>query len=203
MDIQIINYEEVKKYKSSHIIETSLEEPRSFDEFSYVFVDITDDRIWEFEGNSFSSIDMIKDFDSIRKMVETTVQAVVIYVLPNNCEVSYDYSGTSKQFFSFSNLKNEIDILCRNIIPVIIPEEYYINLQYERTTTNIAKLDYSADFILDTGFFTKVTSSYKSDKVTTIKLDHNIYVTALNVTQTEEKVMNFIKDKKLLIANVL
>lgn len=198
MEIQLISFNNNKLSNNNDIVQTTLSNPRSLDEFDYNIIDLTSPDIWRNNGNGTFTINCINDFCSIKVMVRNKKTSTVIYVLPNNETFRYYYTNTgrgNRDYTSSKKLKDMLEELCNNILSQIAMTSYSSNyLIFEQTKTKLGDLAYGADFYFDYSFDGIVTKSYKSDKTTTIKLNKNhTYMTTLNIVSSYADLKNFIE----------
>ena len=70
MKIQVVSYEKKIKYGSEHnYTYTSLNEPRAFDEFDINIISLQTEELWRYIGTTQSSINAMKDFDSLQVLI--------------------------------------------------------------------------------------------------------------------------------------
>lgn len=196
MKIQVIGKETTAERNDKFTV-TTLQAPKSLDEFDVNVIDLSEQRLWRHRGDSTSSIDQIRDFASIRAMVERKTKSKVIFLLPQNSGFSYFSTSSSfsrPEFQRSIPLKDTIRSVREKILPSIFPPNFLpFELVYENTTTSIAGKPYDAAFFFDTNA-PILTKSDCSDKITTIKLtDNDVYATTLNISADNDKLVSFLE----------
>lgn len=191
MKIQWIRYDNRQTLKTPSIEETTLNAPRSLDEFDVNIIDLSSELIWTYAGDHATSIDCINDFISISQMVKNRRKSLVIYALPQNA--NFDYSRSSGHFFRSIQLKDQLSIVTTEILNKALCSPLTKNsLLYENTRTVINDVEFEAAFYFGQ-CSTALTRSISSEKVTTIKLEEMVFATTLDITATSEQLLCFVK----------
>lgn len=190
MNIQIIGKEGFNDFHSSEICVNELSKPYSLDSFEINIVNLTSGYIWRNNGPSYSSVTRKNDFMSLRTMIENCKNTKIVYLLPQNITFAYHY--VAKGFAGSIPLKDMLHDVTDNILPHIIPRKYSnLKIAYENTKTIFNRHEYKADFYF-CGEEETLTKSDKSEKSTTIKLGDNVFVTTLDILNSQEKLLSFI-----------
>lgn len=192
--IQIITYEKSNFESFSNDYKISeLGEFDSFDDYKINIIDLTNEQIWEFNGDSYKSLNCISDLKTLSKELKSTNKSKTIIVLPQNCNFKYlkDYRGNYTKVIKIKNiLSSVIEIISKNLFEICGFE-----LSYSKNTTIIDDMCYNSDFNFNQVVpksFTPITKSKSSDKNTTI-IYENIIITSLNIFETKQHLSSFIK----------
>lgn len=190
MTIQIIGSDWGKRTDFSGVVQSSLSSPRSLDEFDVNIIDLSCQNMWRNDDNSFSYVNESNDLLSIKQMVGNSEKTNIVYVLPKNY-VFYYYIYSGKAHKSVM-IKDHLDSIRKNILEAAITPHLIANsLYYEKTRTVIAGVEYEADLYLK-NYAEILTTSTLSNKVTTVSLHQRVLVTALDITKTYKKLINFV-----------
>lgn len=192
MKIQIIGYKQQQGGQFN--AETStLNAPKSLDEFDINIVDLTSSSVWRYFGNQPTGLSCINDFKSIRTMVEKKSISKVIYQLPKNAYYQYYLSSDGKTYYNQRALKDMLDTVQTKFLSAIVPVKFPLPaLIFENTRSKIDDIEYLADFYFDTESCI-VTESVRSKKATTVFLEENsIYLTTLDVTSSNKNLETFL-----------
>lgn len=190
MSKELIQYISVnKEIKGSLIVNGSISNPNSLDEFEITVLDLSDKSIWVSETQELKSIYM-QDLINIAKMINNSHSTKIIIICPQNCKFTcVDDLGRNKSV----QLKNKLD----SIMKLYMENIFSINetFLFEHTRTKIEGAELTADFYLH---FPKspLTKSIKSNKITTAKVE-NIIVTTLSIN-TYDNLISFCNKLKLL-----
>lgn len=193
MKIQLISNGDHKAINDPNIMINSLRSPWSLDEFDVNIIDLSTPSLWRSPTQNMDAIYSINDFISLKQMVERKAKTSVVYVLPAN-EHFYFYSSPtmpSRQDYKIllkDCLSPMLSIVCK-VLPYSIGTG---SLFYENTITAINGIGYDANFYFD-DFLRPITKSIKSLKVTTVEYCETIFLTTLQILESEEKLINFIK----------
>lgn len=197
MKVQVISYNNRlnNKFKDCDITYSSINSPKSFDEFDINIISLQESSIWE--NNNFeinNSINCIADFLSLQGIIKNSCSAKTILVFPINYNLKYAYSRVSKEYQKSQELKNILSNVCKiieKIIPANTKEQWTI--RYENTTTIINNKDFSAAFYFDTPC-QALTTSRGSGKSTTIHYSDKLYFTSLNFSSPEFDLKEYLKE---------
>ncbi|MBO5143124.1 MAG: hypothetical protein J6C46_09120 [Clostridia bacterium] len=198
--IQIItdDYQKQKVYKNiSNCVVSSFGSPKSFAQFDVNIIDLSFSDLWLYKGYDMSNIDKINDLKHYKKMIETAGNSKVIVLFPQNIiyHYYYDYNGYHKT----EKLKNLL-MLVEKIVKENI-HVYHFKLNFEETVTIVDTKKIEASFYFDETnckIETAVTRSDKSDKVTSIKVENNLYYTTINLIDSPEELICFLSKNKLM-----
>ena len=178
-------------------------QPKSLDEFNINIIDLRSKEIWYTHAKSPDTINKINDFLNLKIMLEKIQSTITIIVFPQNINFQYNYgyspSAGDSKYLSQMELKNNLSSMTKNIISKLIPNfitEPNYTLFYENTSTIINGIEFTASFNFEK-HHEAVTLS-KSSKVTTIQRNNNFYFTTLDILSSEEHLMGFLKECKLI-----
>ena len=192
MDVQIISNYKMKDLQDSEIQVNALNAPDSLDAYDLNIIDLTDKNIWKNNADSFSRINCMNDFKSLQTMITKSNKTRIIYMLPKNISYQY-YSNDGVNYYNAKPLKDILTSVSDDILSNIIPKQYSnIRLVYEHTKTTLKNKKYEADFYFDTSDQNAMTKSDKSEKITTMKIDDNIFITSLDIFSSKDNFMSFI-----------
>lgn len=198
MNIQIITYN-IKKFKmESNITVSDISSPKSLDEFDINIVDISSKELWKYKDGSrcatLPTIDQIGDFYSIREMVLNSNNAKVIYIFPQNHTAYWDKYDFDEKYFCSKKLKDILSDVIRIVNHVLPIELFGGSLVYENTRTEVGTKNVEADFCFKDAYnFTSLSKSIKSNKITTIELIENCYITTLDIADNIDVFAEFLK----------
>lgn len=198
--IQIITGDCQKQnmYKNvSNCVVSSFASPKSFAQFDVNIIDLSFKALWTYNGYAPNNINKINDLKHYKKIIETAGDSKIIVLFPQNIEFQYshDYRG----YHDVESLKNLL-VLVEEIVQENI-NECDFKLNFEETVTVVGKNKIEASFYFDETnckIVTSVTRSDKSDKVTSIKVEDNLYYTTLNLIDSPEELICFLSKNKLM-----
>lgn len=190
MNIQVIGSDWGKRTGFADVVQSSLENPRSLDEFDVNIIDLSCEKLWYYKGNATSRLNESNNLASVQQMVRNSVTAAIIYVLPKSIQLKYNaFNGT---YCSSIMIKDDLENIRKNILSqVFYPQLASFSLFFENTRTEINGLEYEADFYFKNGMHAK-TQSKLSNKITTVSLDDRVMATTLDITSSQAKLTNFI-----------
>lgn len=201
--IQIITYD-IKKYSeySDKLYKISkLGEIQALDDFEICVIDLSNEYLWNYNGQQPTSVNCYKDLLTIKEAIINSNTTKIIIVLPQNEKISYnqtyEWSGSNKHYYYVSSIQLKDNK--GNLIKIINDNLFHlekIGVSFEKTRTSIANKNIDADFNLinyKEEQFEAVTLSQNSNKVTTINKD-KIYITTLKILDDNEKLKLFIEN---------
>lgn len=196
MNVQLIGYRKANIQEFPDIFLSSLDAPKSLDEFDINVIDLSSPDLWKNRGESTMSIDSINDFVSIQTMVTNKTKSGIVYVFPRNVLFYCDRHGSQGQinYWKSFKLKDQIDSIANNILWKIIPHpSLTYKLLFENTRTNINGMVYEGDFYFECESG-QITKSNQSEKTTTVRLtDNQIYATTLQITESQDSLLHFLE----------
>lgn len=197
--IQIItsSYEKQKKYSDNKkYIISDFESPKSFDQYDVNIIDLSFDILWRNNNDNMNTINMIKDLVHYKKIIETAQSSKVLILFPQNIKFRSYYYG--EKYHKSEDLKNLLKLVKELVIKNI--EAFDFDLDFEKTTTKLENTEIMADFYFDKDSIdTKhsVLVSNKSQKITTIRVNTNLYYTTLDLSNSPEKLEEFLIKAKI------
>ena len=198
--IQIITGDYLTKRKFQNDSKYSVSDfkgPKAFDEFDINVIDLSFSQLWENKSNSTQSVNMIKDLEHYRNIIKNTDESKIIVVFPQNIYFKYCYISDTYKYAE--SIKNLLELIQRLIIENIYG--YSFKLEFETTKTILNNSFVNADFHFCSGVFEKekiVLTSNRSNKITTIKIDDNLYYTTLNVFESKEILEEFLNKAQIV-----
>lgn len=194
MRIQIVSSDNYGQMKENGMCVSSLSNPISLDEFDVNVIDLSTPSLWRSKQTAPISVNQISDLISICQMVEKRSTSKILYILPPNCAFSYHYSEYCKRDNGYQKkvpikdcLSCVVDVLSKALPFAVMPA----SIIFENTTTVVGDIPYSASFYFEG--FPAITRSNKSEKNTTIDFGGFAIVTALQVLESPDKLVNFLK----------
>ncbi len=193
--IQVIRRTYKGNANSERIFYSTISSPRALDDFDINIIDLNDEYLWVNRDHRIDNSDYSHDFKSISDMIENSVTAKIIVLLPQNCKFRYDYWPSDRGYRESLYLKDMISNMM-GIIETLSAEIYCCELIYENTITTIDNLRAKAAFSFKTKSAVEVTKSDKSNRMTTI-LANKIYFSSLSL-ETEEMLFAFLREIGLI-----
>lgn len=187
--IQLISHN-VNQKLFPNITVSSLESPKSLDEFDLNIIDLSAGDIWHHMDSDKLAVDSQNDFRSIQTMVSSKKRSKVLYLFPQNELFSYYYYCA--RYNNTIRLKDMLQELTVSILHGILPLGHStVSLVFENTRTTVGSTEYEADF-----FFASqepLTKSNMSEKCTTIALnDRETYATTLKISKSQSDMLNYV-----------
>ena len=201
--IQIISYDKSDyKILEKNYMLSSLDEFNSFDDFEVNIIDLSKEYIWRNNSDNYSSISCIADLQALMKEMKSVKKSKIVIVVPKNENFKYYYLNSTRNYEKSKKIKNILpnikEIISKNLLNI-----QSIDMLYSQNTTIINDSKYKSDFNFTSPFtnsFKIVSQSISSNKVTTI-LYNNVFITSLNIFETEKHLQNFLSillvDKKI------
>lgn len=200
MTIQVITDKELQSEKSITISRYS--KPIALDDFDINIIDLSEESLWYYSENyNIGFINNYSDLYAIKEMISTTKKAKIIYVYPQNSNYyynyGYDYNRKQNGYLNGMKLKQmiTIDNHQTNLGKYIPYKSIISETIYEPTKTKIGDIEYDADFhFSDKIGIECISKSLRSEKVTTIKYNSNLYFTTLYICKTIDDIKNFVNN---------
>lgn len=197
--IQIItsSYEIQKKYSDNKkYIVSDFESPKSFDQYDINIIDLSFATLWRNNNDNMNNINMIKDLMHYKKIIETAQSSKILVIFPQNIKFRSYYYGD--EYHKIEDLKNLLNLVREIVIKNI--NSFNFDLDFENTDTKLENTNVTADFYFDSQYIESkniVLVSSKSKKITTIKVNNNLYYTTLNISNSSEKLEEFLQKTKI------
>lgn len=188
----------VENKKDTNIIISTLKRPKSFDMFDINIIDLNDDHLWEYDAPNTNSINKIKDFISIKNIIDNCKKAKIVILLPQNKNFKYYEAGRGSYHYKIE-LKDMLDNLKEIISNVYNINK--INLRYEPIEVSFENEKIYGEFcfsdIISCEKFGEILlRSDKSDKPVAISIDR-VVLTTLHLDNVR-KITKFLKKINLL-----
>lgn len=120
MEIQHISYSgRSNRFLDSSVKENSFNEPEHFNQYELNIIDLTDKNIWKNDNNSYSYVNSLNDFKTLRELIDSSKDSKNtrnLIILPKNEILRYYKPSNSEHFFKSEQLKDIIDELQNNIL---------------------------------------------------------------------------------------
>jgi hypothetical protein len=200
--IQYISYDIDEEFNGEGITLSTLDEPKSLDEFTVNVIDLSSEKIWSNKNYEIRVPDYIDEFEALNKMIQYSKSASVLIILPQNCDYKFNASEEKNGIYIYhdcTDIKRLIGTWFEEWISYLatLPNNILI---YENTTSRINNLDYSAAFHFNNDFTyaidTILTKSKISNKNTTVNIN-KVFFTTLEVNNNQE-LINFLDGIKLI-----
>ncbi len=203
MKIQVIGKTQKIKCFDCEITYSKFDDPRTLDSFDVNIIDLQDEGVWRHDDDTPLDVNVSCDLLSIRKNIETSNKAINIIAFPQNYNFKYNYYGTATKSASYHGsfyLKNKLDCVKR-ILDDIIPKAKIMgnpntyDIAYENSITMCKKSKFSSAFYFS-DFLQNAerTKANDSDKVTTISIMKNCYLTTLLLSDENTNLMDYLAD---------
>lgn len=190
------NFKEINGYTLSEF-----KKPQVFDGFELNILDLSFEDLWKYNDCVIEDINMIKDLSHYYKMIEDNVNTKILIILPQNIMFKYNFYS-SRGYIKSEDLKNLTDFISQKIYENVY--NYDFTLNFGENSIKLKELNIIADFYFnETGIKEeqKILKSDKSNKLTTIKVDENIYFTTLDLMKSKEILEAFLEKTKIIDAS--
>ncbi len=190
--IQVVTYDgKDTRYNCKEIVQYSLHDIRSLDEYEIDVIDLSNPHIWYSDDGTANSINKSKDLRSIVGMINNSRNAYVVIILPQNERLYYD--KFDKKYRHTIELKDMLYTLRNEILSGLFNPFVSVSLTYENTKSNVGSMTYEAAFYFEGDALWEikfVISSIKSKKPTVMRKNRT-YMTTLKIVDTDG-LMNFL-----------
>lgn len=197
MRVQIISHKNKlnNKFNDYELIYSTINSPKSFDEFDVNIISLQETDIWLYDGHKMiDKVNCIPDFQSLQCIIQNSNNAKTIVAFPQNVDFKYGTYNKGITYEKSIELKDALSNVCqiiKHIVPTNIQQHW--SLCFENTTTIISEKEYGASFYFDT-FCKTLTSSKGSQKPTTIKYSDKVYFTSLNLSSSAFNLKDFLRE---------
>lgn len=186
-----------KEFNNEKYTFSTIERPRSLDEFEINVIDLSGKSLWAYKGSSVvDRINSTKEISDLRQMIINSQRTKILIVLPTNILFKFQYKRVgihgSSDYAQAIPLKHNL-VCVYNVVENLIGSP--VNLLYEPTTTTIGETKLFSDFYF-ADYTEGITLSDKSQKVTTIPLGENIVLTTLNRLDGHAEFISFLSSLK-------
>ena len=200
MNIQIITDNE-KLISDEKVVVSKYSKPMALDDFDINIIDLSCNNLWLNKGHETGELNSGNDLISIKELAGNLKKAIIVYVYPQNVNYLYNYYYNGSKGKEIYNNSIKIRDLLNNFKALERLNKYIFggigkgDLMCEFTKTTLGDKTYGADFHFAAIDENKViTKSDKSDQITTVNYDRNIYATTLDVCASNENIKNFINN---------
>ena len=199
LKIQLIRYGSTEPKPSQSIFVSTINEPKSLDEFDINIVDLRSEKLWQSNSNKLLIINGLNHLKDIRNMIINSKKATTVALFPQNTIAQYDYDPYDRKFRRSIYLKqcnSAIENTLNALLTVSMP------ILFENTTTTINNQDYEAAFyfnIPSNNNNVTLSLSNSSEKPTTIQFKDRVIITTLNINCGDELHLNSFLEKCNLI----
>lgn len=187
------------KFKESNEYTLSeFKDPKVFDDFKLNILDLSFEELWEYDNDNIENINMNNDLKHYYRMIEDNVNTKILIILPQNIYFKY-YLVWNGSYIKSEDLKNLTGFIRQKILENVY--NYNFTLNFGENSIKLNGLNITADFYFDeTGIKEeqKILKSDISNKLTTIKVDENIYFTTLNLMKSKEILEAFLEKTKII-----
>ena len=204
--IQVVTFDgKDTRYNCEEVVQYSLHDIRSLDEYEIDVIDLSSSYIWRSDGKTESNVNVSKDLNSIVRMIKNSKTAYVVIVLPQN-ENFYYYKYDRKYLYN-TELKDMLYSVRTEILSGLFETFNGISLTYENTRSHVGSMIYEAAFYFEGYAYWEnefVISSIRSQKPTVIQRNRT-FMTTLKISDTKG-LTNFldgigILEKKEVVPN--
>lgn len=193
--IQYISINERQNMQGEGIVTSTLNNPRSLDEFKITVIDLNGADIWTGDSEHTNSLYCEKDLENLSIMIKEASKTEIVLLYPQNCIFSYKPRSINGRIEhqSYEELKNILGSV-EDVISEIFDVRGY-ELLYENTNTKIGQVKVPANF-----YFSKtdcgLTKSESSNKITTVQCEVGV-LTTLSIN-TYKSLIDFLCQVKLI-----
>ena len=177
---------------------SDFKKPKVFEDFELNVLDLSFQDLWtSIYGNS-NEIYMIKDLKHYHTMLKNNKDTKILVVLPQNITLKY-YWVWSGKYINSEDLKNLTDFISKIVYENVY--NYGFRLNFGCNSINLSRLEITADFYFDEEEIEeeqKILKSDRSNKLTTIRVEENIYFTTLNLMKSREVLEAFLEKTNIL-----
>lgn len=177
---------------------SDFKKPKVFEDFELNVLDLSFQDLWtSIYGNS-NEIYMIKDLKHYHTMLKNNKDTKILVVLPQNITLKY-YWVWSGKYINSEDLKNLTDFISKIVYENVY--NYWFRLNFGCNSINLSRLEITADFYFDEEEIEeeqKILKSDRSNKLTTIRVEENIYFTTLNLMKSREVLEAFLEKTNIL-----
>ena len=192
-------FKEITEYKVNEF-----KKPGVFDDFELNVLDLSFEELWtskinDIEYNNNIDIDMIKDLKHYHTMLKNNKNTKILIVLPQNITLKYCWDWSEEEYIMSEDLKNLTFFISQIVFENVY--NYWLRLNFGCNSINLNRLDITADFYFDEKEIEeeqKILKSDTSSKLTTIRVEENIYFTTLNLMQSKEMLEAFLEKTKII-----
>ena len=181
---------------------SDFKEPKVFDDFELNILDLSFRDLWKYDDINIEDINMSKDLKHYYRMIKNNRNTKILIILPQNISFKYYLTyldGPEKEYYKKEDLKNLTGFIIKKILEDVYNYNFILN--FGKNSIKLNELNIKADFYFnETGIKEeqKILKSDKSNKLTTIKAEENIYFTTLNLMKSREVLEAFLEKTNIL-----
>ena len=194
MKIQLItNNPDLYEYNFTKI--SSINEPSAFDMFDINILDLSYKDIWKNNGGVINTINIIEDFDSIQRIIESSQQSYIIIVLPQNIRYIYQsYREHGRVLYkNGKQIKDILDEFTSLILSRLLNLDSYGELLYENSINKLSGEEYKSSFVFDrVNVVSESLSVSEGNKKTTVLKKDKTIITTLDIFESTESIIKFL-----------
>lgn len=198
--IQMLTYNGINSaFEGSEMVINSIHDAQSLDEFEINIVNLSDESLWRSRGRSGDTINEIQNLRSLAGMIRNSVNTKIIIIFPQNIPYYHYYLNGKYQYVY--ELKDRIELLTKDIFPVVYSTRDLLYLYYENTKTKVGLREIGASFYFHKGEDILLKSE-KSNKPTAIKWG-KVVLTTLDIQDYDDTIaflsaINLLKKKEAI-----
>lgn len=183
--IQMLTYSGINSaFEGSELVINSIHDAQSLDEFEINIVNLSDESLWRNRSRSGDTINEIQNLKSLAGMIRNSVNTKIIIIFPQNIPYYHYYINGKYQYVY--ELKDRIELLTKDIFPVVYSTKDLLFLYYENTKTKVGLREIGASFCFYKGEDILLKSE-KSNKPTAIKWG-KIVLTTLDIKDYDDTI---------------
>ena len=181
---------------------SDFKEPKVFDDFELNILDLSFRDLWKYDDINIKDINMSKDLKHYYRMIKNNRNTKILIILPQNISFKYYLTyldGPEKEYYKNEDLKNLTGFITQKILEDVYNYNFILN--FGENSINLNGLNIKADFYFDEKEIKeeqKILESDISNKLTTIKVEENIYFTTLDLMKSKEILEAFLEKTKII-----
>ena len=181
---------------------SDFKEPNVFDDFELNILDLSFRDLWKYDDINIKDINMSKDLKHYYRMIKNNRNTKILIILPQNISFKYYLTyldGPEKEYYKNEDLKNLTGFITQKILEDVYNYNFILN--FGENSINLNGLNIKADFYFDEKEIKeeqKILESDISNKLTTIKVEENIYFTTLDLMKSKEILEAFLEKTKII-----
>ena len=181
---------------------SDFKEPKVFDGFELNILDLSFRDLWKYDDINIKDINMSKDLKHYYRMIKNNRNTKILIILPQNISFKYYLTyldGPEKEYYKNEDLKNLTGFITQKILEDVYNYNFILN--FGENSINLNGLNIKADFYFDEKEIKeeqKILESDISNKLTTIKVEENIYFTTLDLMKSKEILEAFLEKTKII-----
>lgn len=182
-----------ENFEGRDMVINTFHDAQSLDEFEINIVNLNSEVIWRNTRDNKRTVNIEEDLISLSSMMENSSTTQVVVLFPQNLDFNYYYYNG--RYNKTCELKNMLEPVRNDILPLLYYPLCSLSLYYENTKTKIGSKEIEASFHFH-NYDTTLLTSVKSNKATAIEW-HGIILTTLNLKDYND-VIGFLSAVNLL-----